>query len=45
MSEDELVITLDNDDDVSNSKETDRSTSPNVSKSKRIRMTFPFGAW
>ena len=46
MSENELIITLDNDDDeLLTNKDVDRSTSPNTSKNKRARLTFPFGAW
>jgi hypothetical protein len=45
MPESELIITIDNDDDIINTKDMETSTSPNSSKNKRTRLTFPFGAW
>jgi hypothetical protein len=45
MSESELIITLDNDDEIMDTKDIESSTSPNSSKAKRARLTFPFGAW
>jgi hypothetical protein len=45
MPESEIIITLDNDEELLNSKEIDSNTSPNSLKTKRTRLTFPFGAW
>lgn len=45
MPEIEAMVSLDNDDELINSKDIDSSTSPNPSKTKRTRLTFPFGAW
>jgi hypothetical protein len=45
MSESEIIITLDNDDEIMNTKDIESNTSPNSSKTKRTRLTFPFGAW
>jgi hypothetical protein len=45
MCETELIITLDNDDELINLKDSESCTSPNSLKTKRSRLTFPFGAW
>ncbi len=45
MPESEIIITLDNDDEILNSKDMDSTVSSNSSKTKRTRLTFPFGAW
>ena len=46
MPESDLIITIDNDDDeVINTKDMELSSSVNSSKTKRTRLTFPFGAW
>jgi len=45
MPETEIIITLDNDDEIMNSKDMEPITSPNSLKIKRTRLTFPFGAW
>lgn len=45
MPETDVMITIDNDDELMNSKHIDPSTSPNSSKTKRTRLTFPFGPW
>lgn len=40
-----LIITLDHDDESLTGKDMDSSVSPNSAKTKRTRLTFPFGAW
>jgi hypothetical protein len=45
MLESELIITFDNDDEIINTKNTESNPSSNSSKTKRTRLTFPFGAW
>ncbi len=45
MPDSQLIITIDNEDEIINTKDMESSTSPNSSKAKRARLTFPFGAW
>jgi hypothetical protein len=45
MPESEPMMTIDTDDEMMNSKDMELSTTSNFSKTKRTRLTFPFGAW
>lgn len=50
MPESELRMAVqnnenDDDDQVPDLKDIETSTSPSLTKGKRTRLTFPFGAW
>jgi hypothetical protein len=41
----ESELPNDDDDEIANTKDMESSTSPSSAKTKRARLTFPFGAW